>query len=168
MKLLQGVAAGMAEVQYHPASGIFSVGLHKVPLDGDRAAHHLLQILQSNALLLRAASLKGLEQLLICYSSVLYHLAQTVVKVVLWQRGEGVRVAYDGYGLMEGPHQVLAKGQVHPGFAANACVRLGHHGGGDLGKVHPSEEGRRRKAAHVPGDPAAQSYNKVRAGKAAL
>ena len=72
------------------------------------------------------------EQGWIMDDPVLDDLTKTSPQFALGQGAEGVEIAQDQAGLMEGPHQVLPSLEVHADLATHRAVHLGKQGGGDL------------------------------------
>ena len=95
-----------------------------------------------------AVRLEQLEQPLVAEGRHLDRLAQRGPKLSLGERPERVDVDDDRARLVEGPHQVLALGEVDAGLATDGRVDLGDEGGRDLdepdaAEVDGSEEARR-------------------------
>ena len=64
-------------------------------------------------------------------------------------------------GLVEGPHQVLALGQVHRHLAADGRVHHGGHAGGHLDEGDAAQEGGRHVAGQIADDAAAHGQDSV-------
>ena len=75
--------------------------------------------------------------------------AQPLRQFPLAQGGQGLHVGQHGLGLVEGPHQVLALGQVHRHLAADGRVHHGGHAGGHLDEGDAPQEGGRHVAGQV-------------------
>ena len=68
---------------------------------------------------------EGVKQAGVHDKAVLDRLRPPGGQLSRWQRGEGGRVRKNKARLVEGPHQVLACGEVHCGLSADGSV---HHG----------------------------------------
>ena len=94
--------------------------------------------------------------------------AQPSVKVGLGEGVQGVQVAEDGPGLVEGPRQVLAVFQVDGGLAPHGGVHRRQQGGGQLEEGDPPEVGGSGKPGEVPHHAAPQGDEPVGPGEVGL
>jgi hypothetical protein len=145
----------VAEVQHLPAPGVALVLGHHGELRA-RAADDRLEV--------RVAALAHPRpQRAPRDQRRLDHLGMARGQLGGGQRGERVRVADHGRGLVVGAGVVLALGQVHPGLAAVGGVHLGHERRRNLHVAHPALVDRRAEAGQVAHDAAADGHDQVAA-----
>ena len=83
-------------------------------------------------------------------------LRQTVQALPGGEGGQKLRVDDHQAGLMEGPQEVFAFGEIDGGFAADAGVHHGEQRGGHLHQGNAPHVNRGQKARDIPHHPAPQ------------
>jgi len=58
---------------------------------------------------------------------------------------------------MKRPHQILSRSKIHASLAANRCINLRHHCGGNLYQLHAAHVERRQQAGNVADDSSTES-----------
>ena len=142
--------------------GVELVGLHQVPLHGDAPGHHLLWVFPE---MLPA---QQVQQVPVPDHTVLDDLGTAVGKDVIRESIQGVQVAEDQTGLIEGSGQILAPLQVDGGLAPHRGIHRRQEGGGKLEEGHPPQEGGGGKAGEVPHHAAPQGNQGVGASDLVL
>ena len=156
------MADGVAQVQQLPGPGVKLVLLHQVPLVGDAPGGDPLRVGPE------VDGLQGVQQAGVPDHAVLDDLGAAVGKVGLGEGVQGVQVAEDGPGLVEGPRQVLAVFQVDGGLAPHGGVHRRQQGGGQLEEGDPPEVGGGGKPGEVPHHAAPQGDEPVGPGEVGL
>jgi hypothetical protein len=87
---------------------------------------------------------------------MLHDLGHARAQLARRQGAQDFGVDPDQARLVEGPHQVLAAGHVHPGLAADARIDHGEKRRRYLDDGNTAKEGRRDEAGQIPRDAAAE------------
>ena len=159
---LDGVADGVAEVQVAADTGVELIVRDIVRFDLHAFGDHVGDVRPDSVRALR----EDLKEAGALEHSVLDALGTAVMEDDVRQGLEGVDVADDPKGLLERADEVLARGDVHRGLAADGGVHGCQQRGRHLDVVDAPQEGGRREAGQVAGDAAAEGDEQVGAGEA--